>query len=104
MTKIKELEKERAGYNARRQDVYAHLLAQPTANGVEMTSGTSSALERLEERSSECDERMDKEVLWTVEGLEGKLMELFGGLEAVDRGLLPVWCWRRSGRGGLLGR
>lgn len=75
--------------------VYKNLLSQPKAVGVQMTASARHALEKLSYspeglNKGKGKDGLDPEVLWTVQAHEEELMRLFGGLEVVDRGVLPV--------------
>ena len=72
---------------------YTNLMAKPSASTVLGTKRVKNALKELSYKPEGLDYRtgtLDNELMWLVQYFEGDLFELFGGLEVVDKGLLPL--------------
>ena len=73
--------------------VYTYLLAQPADSGVQGTKRVKNGLKELSYAPEGLDYRgseLDNELLWIVQYFENELFEKFGGLEVVDKSLLPL--------------
>ena len=72
---------------------YAELMARPDAPTVPGTQRVKHGLEELSYKPEGLDYaagKLDNELMWLVQYFESELFELFGGLEVVDKGLLPL--------------
>ena len=89
---LEEYSADREMTSSRLCKVYKRLLSLPKQQGVSFTSSVRHDIEQLSYLPEGLDERnaTDKEVLWTVQAFREELTRLFGGLEIVDRGLLPL--------------
>ena len=75
-------------------DVYTYFLQQPRPEGVVRTDRFKNGLKGLkhvpEGLDSNSGGKMDPEIAWTVQFFEDELFEKSGGLEVVDKALLPM--------------
>ena len=72
---------------------YTELMARPDAPTVPGTQRVKHGLEELSYKPEGLDVAagtLDNELMWLVQYFESELFELFGGLEVVDKGLLPL--------------
>jgi hypothetical protein len=68
-------------------------MARPDASTVSGTKRVKHGLKELSYKPEGLDYAtgtLDNELMWLVQYFEGELFELFGGLEVVDKGLLPL--------------
>lgn len=74
-------------------DTYTFLLSKPEAEGIRVTAGLRQAVEALKKKPDELEftgKTGEFDVLWTVKYFEEELTERFGGVEVVDKRLLPM--------------
>ena len=75
-------------------DVYTYFLKQPDEDSVSGTNRVKNGLKALSYEPEGLEWRdaanVDTELLWTIHFFEDELFEKFGGLEVVDKGLLPM--------------
>jgi hypothetical protein len=72
---------------------YTYLLAQPSSSCVQGTKRVKHGLKELSYQPEGLDYssgKLDNELMWIVQYFESELFEKFGGLEVVDKGLLPM--------------
>ena len=73
-------------------DVYTYFLKQPDTVPVKSTIRIKDELKKVKwlTMNGDSSKEADAETLWTIQFLEDELLDLYGGLEVTDRGLLPL--------------
>lgn len=89
---FEEYSKYRECHSWRLHQIYTYLLKQPATRGMTETASLRHARRDMKSPPDGLGsaQSKDEEMLWTVQYFEDELIEKFGGLEVVDRALLPM--------------